>query len=150
MNGADLLLIDYLIIALAIVVACLYLFPKTRKWLRGNTNYISVNDLKKTIKADDDILIIDIRMESEYKGIIGYIDESINIPLAEIPNKLNKDAKNFVNLIDTQIIVVGFKNGNDVMLAYKIFKNYGFNNVNILDGGISAWTKKGFATETYK
>ncbi len=145
MNEQNLLWVDYIIAGLAFVVLYLYVAPKVRRKVHKNVKMILPKDLRSLVKADEDILIIDIRKKHEFNGVLGYIDNSINIPLQELPKKLAKENE-LQNLKSTTIIIVDYKNDSNAILAYSLLSKIGFYNVLILDNGITGWIKKGFAT----
>ena len=83
------------------------------------------------IENNKEIVIIDVREESEYKT--GHLIDSINVPLGAIDNLFNKNVSNK----ETPIIVY-CKSGVRALEASKILVDKGYTNVYTF-GGIDSW-----------
>lgn len=97
--------------------------------LTGRVEGISPIELKEKLGSPD-LQIIDVRTEAEF--LTGAIPGAKNIPLNEIrkrANEINKDKETIL------ICKVGLR----AYLAYRTLKHLGFENIKILDGGVTAW-----------
>lgn len=91
---------------------------------------ITVEELKKLKDEGKDFQLIDVR--EEYELEICHIDGE-HIPLAEIPNSIDKISR------DKQVIIhcrSGSRSGNTIKW---LEKNHNFNNLYNLKGGVLAW-----------
>lgn len=90
---------------------------------------ISVAELKKLIRNDQQLLLIDVRSQQERDM---YNISGILIPLAELPQQLE-------NIDRNKNIVVYCHTGARSMMAVKLMKEAGFPSVKSLAGGMMAW-----------
>ena len=99
---------------------------------------ISAIDLCNKVSAKKDVFVLDVRTDSAFRHIstdpkvnaYGVIRQSTNIPLAELPMKLNSIPK------DKEIIITDL-NGSDAPKAAALLKEKGYSNVSVLIEGIS-------------
>lgn len=94
---------------------------------------ITVQELKQLIDSKADFQLIDVREPHEYDlcNLEGEL-----IPMAEVPENMDRIAK------DKQVVIhcrSGRRSG-DILLWLE--KNYGFENLYNLKGGILAWAKE--------
>lgn len=97
---------------------------------------ITVEEVKKRLENGDDFCFIDVREVWEYE------EDNIgaqNIPLAEIPNKLDELAE-----LKEQEIIIHCKSGNRASQAQMYLKQQGFQAVINMQGGIEAFRGAGF------
>lgn len=95
---------------------------------KGVTN-ITVHEAKKK-STNKKVQLIDVRTPSEYKA--NHAPQFKNIPLSELPKKIDKFDK-------TKEIVVICQSGMRSAKAAKLLKKQGFENINNVKGGMSAW-----------
>ena len=133
--------------------------PITNETLSVTTGYYSTNHLiecehLKSIKSDSNIKIIDFRKPEEFFN--EHIDHAINIWRTDIENESfpYKGMMASKTQIETLFSSLGIKN-NDELIIYDdsgacdasrlwwILKNYGFNRVKILNGGLTEWRQNG-------
>jgi rhodanese-related sulfurtransferase len=117
-------IIDIVIVLIAIWFITSRLIPA-----KGVRN-ITVQELKKELK-DKNKQFIDVRTPGEYNG--RHIHEFKNIPLHQLPQKLDKLAK------DKEVVVI-CQSGMRSTKASKILKQKGFEKVTNVKGGMSAWS----------
>ncbi|OPZ77818.1 MAG: putative rhodanese-related sulfurtransferase [Alphaproteobacteria bacterium ADurb.Bin438] len=131
-----------------IPILFLYAFYKVVRFIkrkrRGPVNYIKPHDLKKRIDNGEDMLIVDTRKSSDFKGMIGHIEGAINIPYKELEETILNKMDKFQGLKDTPIVVTIDFDDEYGYLSYIIFLKYGFKQVYLLDNGLSAWIREGF------
>ncbi|KYO64130.1 FAD-dependent oxidoreductase [Thermovenabulum gondwanense] len=97
--------------------------------LTGRVEGISPISLKEKLGSPD-LQIIDVRTEAEF--LTGAIPGAKNIPLNELEKRageINRDKETIL------ICKVGLR----AYLAYRTLKHLGFENIKILDGGVTAW-----------
>lgn len=95
--------------------------------------YITSKELREKIINGENVIIIDIRDSVSFKK--EHIEDSINITPDQIAEEVAKLDKKSL------IVIVGynFEDKNAEAGAVKFFKDYGFEEVMALSGGIFAW-----------
>ena len=102
---------------LIVILICLTLLFIVRKRYFDTTDYKSM--------LDKGAVIIDVRSEEEF--LTGHVDNSLNIPLADLPSHFNK-------LKDKhQLIILCCKSGMRTRAAEILMSSKGY--VNIVNGG---------------
>jgi len=97
---------------------------------------ISVRDLKEKIKADTNLVILDVRTPQELEGELGKIDGVINIPVQELESRIHE-----LDQYKEKEIAVICRSGNRSGRAVRILQPLGFNAYNVL-GGMIQWRKE--------
>ena len=92
---------------------------------------ISQDEAKKMMDDNDDIIILDVRIEEEYNT--GYIKDAILLPVTEIKEKAEEVLKN-----KEQIILVYCRSGNRSKTASQELVDLGYKNIYEF-GGINTW-----------
>jgi adenylyltransferase/sulfurtransferase len=100
--------------------------------MKNGIPQITPEELKRRKDAGEDVFVLDVREPYEYKiaNIDGYL-----LPLGELPQRfseVNRDQK----------IVVHCKMGGRSQQAAEFLKQAGYENVENLAGGITAWSDK--------
>jgi len=98
-------------------------------------NVISIDELD-TLLIKNDIQIIDLRGESEYKA--GHIVRADNVFVGTLQDNLSKISKDKPTVIYCQ-------SGDRTTIGYSLLAKYGFKNILNYAGGMSEWTNKGRA-----
>ena len=111
-----------------------YLFYYTRQ-NPGDYGEVSAELAKKLIEKGPDLIILDVRTQSEYES--GHIEKAILIPLAELPSRLNE-------LNPEDELLVYCRTGNRSSQAVEILEANGFEKIYHLANGISEWTNSGY------
>jgi adenylyltransferase/sulfurtransferase len=95
--------------------------------------YISAEQLAQELQKNTEIVLLDIREKYEYEVCNIH---SIHIPMHEIPQKaatLNSDART----------VIVCRTGNRASAVANFLEaNFGFKNIEVLEGGIVAYAEK--------
>ena len=99
-------------------------------------NDITVSQLKKQMKADTNLVILDVRTKEELTGKLPKIKSAINIPLQELEKKIDE-----LNQYKNKKIAVICRSGHRSSLAYVILQKHGYNVENVL-GGMKAYLGK--------
>lgn len=116
--------------ALAAVMVMLIKAELDHQANRGS--YLSPSKAIRLMNNHDDILILDIRTEADYKS--GHINGAKNVPLNNFATSISglSSSKN-------EPVLLYCNSGNTVTRAIKMLKKAGFEQVNNLEGGIAAW-----------
>ncbi len=91
---------------------------------------ISPETLEKMLKNSENFEILDVRSKGEWDS--GHIENSLHIPAPEIRNKYNEVAKD-----KPVVLVCGL--GPRAAMAASILEQQGFDNLEILSGGMTGW-----------
>lgn len=102
-----------------------------KKLKRGYQDDIDYTTMKKMIKSDPNIVVIDIRPRDEYS--YGHLDGAINIPMQEIENKIKYRVQN-----KSQVIIVYCRYGGRSRKVVNKLRKMGYCNVYNLIGGIES------------
>ena len=92
---------------------------------------ITVKDLKKLMKDDSTLVILDVRTPAELVGSLGKIDNVINIPIQELESRIGELKK----YKDKEIAVI-CRSGNRSNTGTKILRENGYKAKNVLGGMI--------------
>lgn len=95
---------------------------------------INVIQLKEKIDNGDDFYFIDVREVYEYEA---ENLKAINIPLGEIPSKIEE-----LRSLDSKEIIIHCRSGARSGTAKKFLEQAGFTNVRNVTGGILDWNEK--------
>lgn len=107
--------------------------PKTRQ-IRRTQKFFDITDpieVKKKIDRGEDIVIIDVREEYQYKK--GHLKNAIHIPLAKIRTRLKK-------LDPNKETIVYCQSGFQSRTASNILVSEGFKRIRYMSGGIQGWS----------
>ncbi|MFC1802494.1 rhodanese-like domain-containing protein [Thermoproteota archaeon] len=97
---------------------------------------VSIQIAQELIEKKGDLVILDVRTVSEFDD--GHIKEAINIPVQELPDRLDELDKN-------DELLVYCKTGRRSSTAVKILEEAGFTKIYNMHEGISAWIEQGFS-----
>ena len=116
--------------ALAAVMVMLIKAELDHQANRGS--YLSPSKAIRLMNNNNDILILDIRTETDFKS--GHINGAKNVPLNNFATSIS-DLSGSKN----EPVLLYCNSGNTVTRAIKMLKKAGFEQVNNLEGGIAAW-----------
>ena len=94
---------------------------------------ISVTELHQKIINNEDIVILDVREQSEYD--ICNLKQAVLIPLGELEDKIDSLNKEKEYLVHCKL-------GGRSAKAVQVMQENGFNKVYNVAGGIRAWSEK--------
>ena len=92
---------------------------------------MTVQELKKLMKDDSTLVILDVRTPRELVGSLGKIDNVINIPIQELESRIG-ELKEYKG----REIAVICRSGNRSNTGMRILRKNGFNAKNVLGGMI--------------
>ena len=124
------------------------------KWTKFiNYNLLSADDFYKMANVKKEFALIDVRTKNEFNNAsknywqnIGQIKGAVNIPAAELGG-----ASSLPKSKDIPVIVYGFNSQPEIFESAKWFKDKGYKNVSVLQGGIWSlrWTAHNIKGKTY-
>jgi rhodanese-related sulfurtransferase len=100
----------------------------------GGLMQYSVHDLKTKVENKDDIVILDVRTPQEYNGELGHLERSILIPVQQLERRVNE----LDQYRDREIVVI-CRTDNRSRAAASILREYGFEHVAFVRGGMVGW-----------
>jgi len=122
----------YAALALAVVASVLFapsLLP------RGGYGDVTVQKAKLLIEDKPDLVILDVRTESEYEA--GHIMDAVNIPVQELSAR-------FDELSPEDELLVYCRMGNRSAQAVDILQDLGFTKIYHMAEGITGWIEAGY------
>jgi rhodanese-related sulfurtransferase len=102
---------------------------------------ISAHELTEELAKDNVTYLIDVRSENEYEN--SHIPRSLNVPGGQSVQRTD----DFVAVKNGQIVFVSNQSARAVMAAYW-YRQMGFRNVKVLEGGLEAWLGNGGSMES--
>ncbi|HER26904.1 MAG TPA: rhodanese-like domain-containing protein, partial [Rhodospirillales bacterium] len=135
---------DFLIIA-AIVIAGFAIMRFMPRMMAG-VPFAEAREVHEMIQNGTDILIIDVRSESEFTGNLGHISGALNLEAADLKNRLAGGDGQF-NELKGETVLVTCRTENRSPRVAKILTKAGFTNVCVLKGGMVGWNKQGLPVE---
>lgn len=97
---------------------------------------ISASKLKKILEAENSLLILDVREENELLGRLGHCDNSVNILVENLRERVLE-----LETMRYREIRTVCRSGVRAARATKVLEREGFENVKVLAGGMLAWRK---------
>jgi len=96
---------------------------------------ITIQDLRKVLKDDSTLVILDVRTPAELVGPLGKIKNAIEIPIQELENRFGE-----LNKYKGKEIAVICRSGNRSNSGTLILRQNGYNAKNVL-GGMTEYRK---------
>ncbi len=128
------------LLALALLAVVAFL-PKLIGRLRRGP-MLSVADLKSKLDAGEDVLILDVRSANEFSGEQGHISGAKNIPVEELPQRLDE-----LSDYQERTIVTVCRTDRRSAKASQVLAQSGFADVHTVRDGMTGWNKQGFIIE---
>ena len=100
---------------------------------------ISVSDASAMIQSSTNLLIVDVRTPGEFAQ--GHLKDAINIPLSDLPLRIDELDRN-------RPVLVYCQTGVRSAQASTILVNARFTQIYDMEGGLNAWINAGYPTVT--
>lgn len=97
---------------------------------------ISIDEFFNVLQKDKSLIVLDVRTKEELKGPLGKIDKTINIPVQELPQRLN-ELKPYKN----KTIYVICRTQNRSFASAQFLNLNGFKSVYVI-GGMTEYFRK--------
>ncbi|MBT4939585.1 MAG: sulfurtransferase, partial [Rhodospirillaceae bacterium] len=127
------------LIALGLLAMIVFL-PRLVKKIRAAKFNLVTKDLKRRLDEGEEILVIDVRDETDYAGA-GHIPGAKNIPLPVFEMRTDE----LKNWRQRPLAVVCTTNKKSSRAA-EILRGLGFGQVLLVDDGMTGWSSNGFVT----
>lgn len=93
------------------------------------------------IRDSPDVVVLDLREPEEYGGAAGHLPGAINMPLADLPRRLEE-----LRPLTKTAFLIYCRSGSCGLEGVEILTAAGFRFPLLVDGGIEAWLGAGFRT----
>jgi len=128
------------LIALALLAVLAFL-PRLVARLRQRP-MLAVTELKRRLDAGEDLLVLDLRTTADFTGEQGHIAGATNIPLEDLPNRLDALADD----LERPIALICRTDRRSAKAAALLARR-GFGAVHVIQGGMTAWLANGWPAE---
>jgi uncharacterized membrane protein YdjX (TVP38/TMEM64 family)/rhodanese-related sulfurtransferase len=133
-NGAA---IRYGLTGLGLLAAVAFVARLSRRVKAEDTiRWIDVDELAPRLDGAKAFAVIDVRAPDEFVGPLGHIAKARNVPLAELPNRIEE----FKFLSDSPVVLV-CRTDKRSASASALLDAAGFLDVRVLRGGMVSWRK---------
>ena len=131
--------IRYGLLALGVLAAIAFV-PRLVKHLRGagREGWISAGDLAERLSAGEALTLLDVRSGDEFNGPMGHIDGALNIPVDELGQRLDELRRDRLGPI-----VAICRTDRRSAAAQELLQKAGFEEVTVLQGGMTKWNALG-------
>lgn len=128
------------LIALALLAAVAFL-PRLVARLRQRP-MLPVEELKRRLDDEEDVLVLDVRTPEDFVGEQGHIAGALNIPLESLPERIEAIGSN----LERPIALVCRTDRRSAKAA-ALLAGRGFGQVQVVRGGMTAWLANGWPVE---
>jgi|GEM_PF-794303 len=130
-----------LLVTLAVVLAIKFL-PR----FFSSATYVIPEQVAKKMDDGEDIVVIDVRTESEFIGSLGHIKGAINLPLGDLNSRLENLSDQLEPYKNEPVYAV-CRTANRSAIAAGTLKKAGFEDVRVMSGGMIRWARENRPTE---
>lgn len=113
---------------------------------QARSPFVDPEVLRKRMEAGDDVVVVDVRTESEFAGRLGRLPGSVNVPVADLKMRLNAADRELGELRGHPVFV--YCTGElRAARGARALRDAGFNRVSVIRGGLKAWIRRGYPLE---
>ena len=136
--------IRYGLLALGLLAAIAFLPRLVRRLRNGGTSrWIATDELASRLGSTGaSAIVIDVRSPEEFTGPLGHIDNALNVPLDELPDRLTE-----IRAFQDASIILVCKTDKRSAAAAAMLGDAGFRDVSVLRGGMERWNRDGRPVE---
>ncbi len=110
-----------------------------RRW-RLRDVLVDPRQVHERLRDGDDLLVLDVRTEGEFAR--GHAPGAVNVPLGVLPRRLVELKELMGDYQDTPVVLV-CRTDNRAAVAHRHLKRHGFENVLVMQGGMTRWGREG-------
>ena len=126
------------LLALALLALAIFL-PGLIRRLRQKP-MLEVSDLNKRLESGDAPLILDVRSPEEFVGKQGHIDQSLNIPLDLLEDRIEE----LIPFMNRPVAIVCCTHVRSAKAA-RLLTAHGFTDLSVVRNGMTAWISAKFS-----
>ena len=127
------------------VIAAAFAYRYVPRW-RAKSPFVPPVDLKKRLDAGEDLVILDVRTQIEFRGPGGHMPDAINVPLGDLRARLSARDQDLASLKDHPVFV-HCRDELRAARAARVLRDAGFDDVSVVKGGFRKWRRYGFEIE---
>ncbi|MBF0093548.1 MAG: rhodanese-like domain-containing protein [Alphaproteobacteria bacterium] len=124
--------------ALAVALLAMKFLPR----LIAGVPFVSPLELKSKMDRGEELLVVDVRTESEFTGDLGHVPGAMNLPLGQLHARLGQVKTGLEPFRSTPVFVM-CRTSNRSAQAAKMLRQAGLTNLSVVDGGMGLWKRKG-------
>ncbi len=128
------------LLALALLALVAFLPRLARQFRQAGIRWIDSGSLNSSLERSGEPLLIDVRGTEEFAGPLGHIPGARNIPLSELPARLEE-----LKPSKQRPLTLVCRTDKRSITASRLLKQAGFTEVSVLRGGMEQWNREGFA-----
>ncbi len=129
------------LLAMALVGVVAFLPRLIRRVLEGRrSGQLCAAELRLRLARREDITVLDVRSAKDYAGELGHIDQSLNIPLDQLPGRLPE-----LEQVRERPIAVICRTSRMSSQAVELLRRAGFRRVQLVVDGMLAWRRQDHA-----
>jgi len=128
------------LLALALLATVMFL-PSLIGRLRQKP-MVTIPELKQRLDRGEKIVVLDVRAPAEFVGELGHIAGALNIPLEELPHKLDQLAPH-----EEHTIVLVCRTDRRSAKAAQLLSQQGFADVHVAKMGMTGWNELGYPVQ---
>ncbi len=132
-------LIHKILIAVALLAVVGFIPGFIARLRRGPV--LTVEELKQRLDRDKELLILDVRDAEEFTGELQHIQGARNIPLKDLSHRIDE-----VNAWQERPVLLICRTDVRSAKAAQLLGKYGFSDIHVVKGGMTAWNSKGYDT----
>lgn len=130
------------LIALALLAAVMFLPRLMTRLRKPSAGRIDAAAMKQRLERGESRMILDVRGTDEYRGELGHIRGSMNVPMANFPEMLPRLASS-----GERRAVIVCRTDKRSAKAAEILASAGWHEIEILEGGMEQWNRLGFPVD---
>jgi rhodanese-related sulfurtransferase len=133
-------MIQKVLLALALLAVVLFLPGLVGRLRQGPL--LSAQALRDRLAGKLPPVLLDVRSQPEFDGELGHIAGALNIPLDTLSQRLDELSDD----LERPIAIVCLTDRRSKRAA-RILAKRGFGDVQVVEGGMTAWTRQGYPVE---
>ncbi len=134
-GGED--LIQKILLALALLASVAFIPRLINKYRK--VDMLSIEELKQQIDNKQEMLLLDVRNQTDFNGEQGHIAQAKLLPLEELKQRLSE-----INNYKNKSVITICRTDKRSSQAAKILIDLGFENVKVARMGMTDWNRQGF------
>ena len=131
--------IRYGLYALGLLAVIAFVPRLIKRMRQGRIAWIETNELQQQMKSGAALAIVDVRGPDEFVGDLGHIPGAVNIPVADIANRLIE-----IKALGDKPVIMVCKTDKRSARAAEFLRDENFADVRVLRGGMERWNQGGF------
>jgi len=125
-----------LILLAVLAAAALLPWLLSRARESQDLHWVEVPELAGKLKGKNSLTVIDVRTQGEFTGPLGHIKKAMNIPLHELPQRLQE-----LSAYKDKPIILVCRTDRRAARAAVLLCKAGMSDVSVLRGGMMQWSQ---------